>query len=78
MKHLKPILTLVFAVVLSVSMFAQTDPPDPPDGHGDPENQDGGGDAPVGAGVFILLGLGAAYGAGKTYFLGREKEIFDL
>jgi hypothetical protein len=74
MKKLKTILTLIIFFVFSLSFYAQTGPPDPPDGHGDEGDQNSGGDAPVGAGIFLLLGLGAAYGARKVYVLKRAEE----
>ena len=43
-----------------------TQPPPPGNGHGQNSNQSGGG-APVGSGLFILLGLGAVYGGKKIY-----------
>ena len=51
---------------------AQTVPP-PPDTHGATDNQaPSGGGAPIGGGLFILLGLGAAYGGKKLYDSRKE------
>lgn len=74
MKKLKTILTLIIFFVFSLSFYAQTGPPDPPDGHGDEDDNPPGGDAPVGAGILFLLGLGATYGARKVYVLKRAEE----
>ncbi len=71
----KIILILVCLVWLfSNSLLAQGSqpPPDPPGGHGSGSNQTGG-NAPVGGGLFILLGLGAAYG-GKKWYEQRKEE----
>jgi hypothetical protein len=38
-----------------------------------PQGQPIGGSAPVGGGLFILLGLGAAYGGKKVYNLNKKK-----
>lgn len=73
MKISKLILTVLLSIVFSLSMLAQG-PPDPPDGHGENDDQQPGGNAPISSGVFILLSLGAAYGGRKLYQL-REEEL---
>ncbi len=68
MKTIKrTILTLIILISLSISFtaIAQAPPPPPPD-HGSTGNQNGG-NAPIGSGLFILIGLGAAYGGKKLY-----------
>ncbi len=57
-------------LVMTATTFAQT-APDPPSDHGLTSNQSGGG-APIGGGLFILLGLGAAYGGKKLYDSRKE------
>ena len=70
MKKIKIILAGLFILFLSAGIMAQqTEPPDPPGGHGSGNDQPPGGSAPVGNGLFVLLGLGIAYGGGKTYLL---------
>jgi len=65
---------LAFTFVLSTSTaFSQTAPP-PPSSHGETSNQSGGS-APIGGGLFILLGLGAAYGGKKLY--DKKKESLE-
>ena len=64
------ILTLVILTATSVNMMAQAPPPPPP-GHGTTGNQPGG-NAPIGGGLFILLGLGAVYGGRKIFQLGKQ------
>lgn len=56
----------------TTSLFAQAPPPPPPD-HNSSGNQTGG-NAPIGGGLFILIGLGAAYGGKKIYVLRKEKS----
>ena len=71
----KTIITIliVIASVTTSSLLAQAPPPPPPD-HGQTGNQNGG-NAPVGSGVLILLGLGAVYGGKKVYDL--KKEVLE-
>jgi hypothetical protein len=58
-----------FGIVLLIFLtqgFNLTAQPPPPPGHGSSGNRTGG-TAPIGGGLFILLGLGAAYGGKKIY-----------
>ncbi len=73
MKKIKFILAGIFILFLSVGIMAQVGPPDPPGEHGSGDDQPGG-DAPIGGGIFILLGLGAAYGGKKVYNLKKKTE----
>jgi hypothetical protein len=73
MKKVKFIYTGLFILFLSFGVMAQPGPPDPPEGHGDPGDQPPSG-APVGGGLFVLLGLGVAYGGKKVYNLLRTEE----
>jgi len=69
----KCILNILIAltfVLWTDTAFSQTAPP-PPGSHGLNTNQSGGG-APIGGGLFILLGLGAAYGGKKLYAHHKE------
>ncbi len=71
MKKVIFILSLMFSVLfMTATTFAQN-APDPPSDHGLSSNQSGGG-APIGGGLFILLGLGAAYGGKKLYDSRKE------
>ena len=57
---------LFLSIIISTEVIAQDVPPPPPPpggGHGQSGNQR----APIGGGLFILLGLGAAYGGVKGY-----------
>jgi hypothetical protein len=66
--------SLSFALLFGVSKSygqSQSAPP-PPDSHGQTTNQTSGGGAPIGGGLFILLGLGAAYGGKKVYDMKKQ------
>lgn len=67
MKVIKIITSGIFTLLLSFTLSAQN-PPDPPDEHGSDEDQPGG-DAPVGSAQMLLLGFAAVYGSRKVYFL---------
>ncbi len=71
-KKIKLLTIAITTVLLSTTFaFAQDAPPPPPGGgHGQSGNQ---GAAPIGGGLFILLGLGAVYGGKKLYDLRKEK-----
>lgn len=70
-QRVKLLLVLILLMTLNCSIYGQSVPPPPPDGgHGATGNQapgDEGGTAPVGSGVAILIGLGAAYAGKKVY-----------
>ncbi len=79
---MKKLLTMVVAVTLFTCLpyltNAQTQSPgakdDPSMQQKGPERDGpdpGGGGAPIGGGLFILLGLGAAYGSKKLYQLSK-------
>ncbi len=63
---------VVFTLLLSISSIAQP-PPSPPAGVGSGDHEIGG-NAPIGGGLFILLGLGAAYGIRKLYKFHQEED----
>ena len=65
------LLTIVFILSASIG-FTQPPPPPSGAGHGASGNQTGG-NAPVGSGLIILLGLGAAYGSKKLYSMHAEE-----
>ncbi|PLX05012.1 MAG: hypothetical protein C0595_01110 [Marinilabiliales bacterium] len=71
--------TLAIALLLSVSVSSIAQGPPPPPGGaagggGTGSEQLGGegGGAPIGGGLFILLGLGAAYAGRKLYIINKE------
>lgn len=64
MKKFIVIFILAFSLMFwGNQVYAQSSPPA---NHGATGNQSGGG-APIGGGLLILLGLGAAYGGKKLY-----------
>ena len=71
-KKAKNYIVLLF-VLLSFNTFSQPLPPGYPNGHGQTNNQPGGG-APIDGGLSILLLMGAAYGAKKVYNLNGKSE----
>ena len=75
---MKQIQKIMFALLFTAAMLTSiqgyadnTNPPDPPGEHGQTDDQSGGS-APIGGGLFILLGLGAAYGGKKLYNSRKE------
>lgn len=76
MKYAKYILTLAI-ILTSFVGFTQVKEPGDPGGTPTGEPPLGGG-APVGGGMLILMGLGAAYGAFKTVPTKEEEEPADL
>lgn len=69
--NITSVLTFVFILGFSTVAMAQAPPPPPPGGSNSSGNQLGG-NAPIGGGLFILLGLGAVYGGRKMYKLKKE------
>ncbi len=77
----KILITALFLLSLSFTtseLYAQNGaPPPPPSGHGETGNQPaddpGGGGAPIGGGLGILMALGAAYGGRKVYKAWKDK-----
>ncbi|MBI9039420.1 MAG: hypothetical protein JEY97_14905, partial [Bacteroidales bacterium] len=68
-------IALLMAAATFISSTAKADdPPPPPPGHGETGNVPGGG-APIGSGLFILLGLGVAYGGKKIYDCKKKKSV---
>ncbi len=71
MKKLKYIVLLSFLFIATISFAQQRGPSDP---GGDPVGSDPlGGGAPIGGGIFILIGLAAAYGGKKLYNMNKEE-----
>ena len=54
-------------LVFSTYTLAASDPPPPPGGGSNTQGNKLGGKAPIGSGLLILMGLGAAYGGRKIY-----------
>jgi hypothetical protein len=64
-------LTLGLFIGLNTISIAQ---PPPPLNHGSEGNQGAGGAAPIGSGLVVLLGMGAAYGFKKVYNARKRLE----
>jgi len=69
-------LSILFLVLLTHSLQADTPPPTPPGAHGQAGNQapEAGGGAPIDGGVTILLVLGAVYGTKKIFAVKKDQE----
>ena len=64
---------LVVVPIIIASASAPPLPPPPPGGGGNP-NPIGGGAAPIGSGLVMLISMGAAYGAKKVYNARKRLE----
>jgi len=81
-RKLIPIILTSFFFVLSVTLTAQTNSPnpnqrEPGDAPADPAGDDGGalgGGAPIGGGTLLLVAFGAAYGGRKVYKLYQDNQ----
>ena len=65
-------LMIIVSFILTSTFLPAQDPPPPPSDHGGSGNAPADNGAPIGGGLFILLGLGAAYGGKKLYDLRKE------
>ena len=76
-KRIIAILSLTICLTVPLSVLSQAGPPPPPN-HNSESNQEGGR-APIGGGLFILLGLGAVYGGVKGYkfYKLKKKSLLD-
>jgi hypothetical protein len=83
MKTFKKLIAISVLIFTISSLSAQVAPP-PNNGGGENSQTPqeggnapvGGGGAPIGSGLFILLGLGAAYGGKKIYnFRSEQKSV---
>jgi hypothetical protein len=69
------VISLTFGLVMGITALSIAQPPDPPGSHGQGGNMPpGGGMAPVGSGMVILIGMGAAYGAKKIFRAYKNQE----
>lgn len=71
MKKILIILGLTMGLLFSFNTSTQGQP-EPPGEHSENGNQENGGDAPIGSGLFILLGMSGVYGFTKTRFLKKS------
>lgn len=63
---------IAFSLLIGINKLTAQVPPPPP-AHDQTGNQEGGR-APIGSGLFILIGLGAAYGSKRMYEIHKEKS----
>jgi hypothetical protein len=63
---------LTIGLVCGVCSISFPQPPPPPPEHGSGTNQAPGGPAPIGSGILLLVGFGAAYGSRKVYNASRK------
>ena len=70
-KYFKILVVVIFMILGgSTVTMAQSGPPNPPDGTNDQNNKLGA--VPISGGVFILLGIGLAYGGRKLKIMGEK------
>jgi hypothetical protein len=80
-KHFRIFKTLsVLALLFSIHTVSLSQPPPPPPsvGHGAAGNNPPGAGAPIGEGMFLLIGLAGLYGGRKVYDLRKtlkNKEV---
>lgn len=77
-KHFK-LLKFFFALALLFSIhtvsLSQPPPPPPSGGHGQAGNQAPGAGAPIGEGMFLLMGLAGLYGGKKIFDLRKPLKV---
>ena len=78
-KHGRKLFFVLLFSGMTTFALAQGGPPPPPGGGGTDdtrnENNQVGGGAPIGAGIFLLLTMGAAYAGRKVYILKKETAL---
>ena len=75
MKKIIQVLTFVAYIMVPFILSAQPQPWDPNIGGGAGANPVGGGGAPIGGGLLILLSLAIGYGSKKIY--DARKKVLD-
>ena len=75
-KIIRTFIVISFLTALPLFSIGQVLGPNDPGTGPQPGDTPVGGDAPIGGGLFILLGLGAAYG-GKRVYEFNKKELDD-
>jgi hypothetical protein len=68
------IITGLFIVVPVILATASAPPPPPPPGGPGGDTPIGGGAAPIGSGLVMLISMGAAYGAKKVFDARKRLE----
>lgn len=72
----KIFLTLIVLFIAMMPLLAQDPPPPPTQGTNTGTNGPPiGGGAPIGSGLLLLVGMGAAYGGKKVYDIRKRKLV---
>ena len=74
-KNISKVIVVLMLTVASYTVFAQPPPPPEDGGLGGNSSNKLGGNAPIGGGTLILLGLGVAYGGRKVYYQLKDNDI---
>lgn len=74
MKAITKTALIATIILFSLQLKAYDPPPPPPPNGGNPNGNPVGGGAPIGGGMFILLGIGSVYGGYKGYKIYQEKK----
>jgi hypothetical protein len=74
--NLLKVFAIFVFILFSYSAIVAAPPPPPPGATSNTQGNKLGG-APIGGGLFILLGLGAAYG-GRKLWQSRQSDEIDL
>jgi hypothetical protein len=72
---------MVFVLVFALNSVSLSQPPPPPSkGHGTADNSLPGAEAgaPIGEGMFLLIGLAGLYGGRKVYDLRKSLKTKEL
>ncbi len=68
----KPLMVFALVFALHAVTLSQPPPPPPSIGHGATGNNPPGAGAPIGEGMFLLIGLAGLYGGRKVYDLRKS------
>jgi hypothetical protein len=74
-RNFRIVLIAAFLITAPLLMMAQN-PPHPNGGVNGPGGGPVGGGAPIGSGVYLLIAMGAAYGARKLYYM-RSSSVSE-
>jgi len=69
------LISLLLLLTANMISMAQPPPPPPGGGHGTGGNSPPGAGAPIGEGMFFLIGLAGLYGGKKVYSLIKQLDV---
>ena len=71
---------IAFTVLFSIHTVSLSQPPPPPPsiGHGSSGNNPPGAGAPIGEGMFLLIGLAGLYGGKKMLSLRKSLKVKEI